>query len=55
MTFSTPQPPRKSKNGLIAGLIVGAVVLLICCPCLAFAAFRPAATADIVKNFVPGQ
>jgi hypothetical protein len=54
VTFSTPQPPRKSSNGLVIGLVVGALVLAICCPCLFFVAFRPAATADIVKTLIPG-
>jgi hypothetical protein len=55
VTFPIPQPPRKSNNGLVIGLIVGALVLMICCPCLAFVAFRPASTAEIVKTLVPGD
>ena len=50
MTYPVPPPPRKSNNGLIIGLVVGAFVLLVCCPCAAFVAFRPAATADIVRT-----
>jgi hypothetical protein len=51
VTYSPPPPPpRKSNTGLIVGLIVGAFVLLICCPCAVFVAFRPATTAEIVKT-----